>query len=99
MGLACGNFTYAAQNAMSALHPIADLAATVAHQRILAKLDAKKRVQVRRPDLTSHGSSHGLPSLGCWEDTLQKVADFIGAEEKKHGHVRFTPESGHVQCS
>jgi hypothetical protein len=42
-----------------------------------------------------HGSSHDLPSLGCWEDTLQKVTDFIGAKEKKHGHVRFTPESGH----
>jgi uncharacterized protein (DUF2236 family) len=23
-------------------------------------------------------SSHSLPSRGCWEDTLQKVPDFIG---------------------
>jgi hypothetical protein len=27
-------------------------------------------------------SSHGLPSRACWEDTLQKVPDFIGSEEK-----------------
>ena len=43
-------------------------------------------------------SSHSLPSRGSWEDTLQEVPDFIGSDEQKSRSVRFTPESGHVQC-
>ena len=48
-----------------------------------------------RLDLTRHGSSHDLPNRVCWEDTFQKVPDFIGAGVEKPCPIRFTPESGH----
>ena len=45
--------------------------------------------------LRAFGSSHGLPNRGRWEDTLQKVPDFIRSKEGKQGRIRCTPESGH----
>ena len=45
--------------------------------------------------LMAFGSSHSRPSRACWEDTLQKVSDFIGLEEQKRGRIRCIPESGH----
>ena len=52
----------------------------------------------RHLDLIPYASSHSLPSAGCWEDTLQKVPDFIGADEQKSRSIRFTPESGHSEA-
>ena len=52
-----------------------------------------------RLDLTRHGSSHNLPSKVCWEDTFQKVPDFIGAGAEKPCPIRFAPESGHSTLS
>jgi hypothetical protein len=36
----------------------------------------------RGPFHPASGSSHSLPSRGCWEDTLQKATDFRGESEE-----------------
>ena len=38
-----------------------------------------------------------FPASVCWEDTLQKAPGFIGVGEGED--IRFTPKSGHVQCT
>ena len=40
-----------------------------------------------------HGSSHGLPSAGCWEDTLQKAPDFIGVAEGSRALSAVPPKA------
>jgi len=47
------------------------------------------RVRLLNFSTRAFGSSHGLPSQTCWEDTLQKVPDFVGSKERKRVRIHF----------